>query len=139
MAAVARCRAPLGVPLSRAAGFHSTAQVATNTDSSRNAGNAILYECVQVRTQLGTPRLPHACRCSCVLTASRMQSATAGRRSPRDSCLLTNVPTNKTHLSRAQTIMAVESIGGLRVLAVNILGRFLGNKDNNIRWGLAEG
>ena len=30
--------------------------------------------------------------------------------------------------------MAVESIGGLRVLAVNILGRFLGNKDNNIRW-----
>ncbi|KAI7839019.1 hypothetical protein COHA_007161 [Chlorella ohadii] len=55
------------------------AQVATNTDSARNAGNAILYECVQ-------------------------------------------------------TIMAVESIGGLRVLAVNILGRFLGNKDNNIRY-----
>lgn len=27
-----------------------------------------------------------------------------------------------------QTIMAVESIGGLRVLAVNIMGRFLGNK-----------
>ena len=33
-----------------------------------------------------------------------------------------------------QTIMAVESIGGLRVLAVNILGRFLANKDNNIRY-----
>ena len=30
--------------------------------------------------------------------------------------------------------MAVESIGGLRVLAVNILGRFLANKDNNIRY-----
>jgi len=30
--------------------------------------------------------------------------------------------------------MAVESIGGLRVLAVNILGRFLSNKDNNIRY-----
>ena len=45
------------------------AQVATNTEVARNAGNAILYECVQ-------------------------------------------------------TIMGVESIGGLRVLAVNILGRW---------------
>jgi AP-1 complex subunit gamma-1 len=32
-----------------------------------------------------------------------------------------------------QTIMNVESESGLRVLAVNILGRFLINKDNNIR------
>lgn len=44
------------------------AQVATNTESARTAGNAILYETVQ-------------------------------------------------------TIMATESIGGLRVLAINILGR----------------
>ncbi|GLC40655.1 hypothetical protein PLESTB_000036100 [Pleodorina starrii] len=55
------------------------AQVASNIEANRNAGNAILYECVQ-------------------------------------------------------TIMGIESIGGLRVLAINILGRFLANKDNNIRY-----
>ncbi|XP_047319788.1 AP-1 complex subunit gamma-2-like [Impatiens glandulifera] len=55
------------------------AQVATKTESNKNAGNAILYECVE-------------------------------------------------------TIMGIEDSGGLRVLAINILGRFLSNRDNNIRY-----
>jgi len=53
--------------------------VASKTESNKNAGNAILYECVQ-------------------------------------------------------TIMSIEENGGLRVLAINILGKFLSNRDNNIRF-----
>ena len=55
------------------------AQVASNTDASKNAGCAVLYEC-------------------------------------------------------ALTIIEIESSGGLKVLAVNILGKFLGHRDNNMKY-----
>ena len=34
------------------------------------------------------------------------------------------------------TILYIEADAGLRVMAINILGKFLSNRDNNIRYGL---
>ena len=55
------------------------AQVTTNTDSGKNSGNSVLYECVK-------------------------------------------------------TILEIQSTSGLRVLATNIMGRFLMSRDNNLRY-----
>ena len=55
------------------------AQIATNTETSKNTGNSVLAECVR-------------------------------------------------------TIMKIEASQGVRVLAINILGRFLANKENNVRF-----
>ena len=55
------------------------AQIATNTDGSKNPGNSVLSEC-------------------------------------------------------ARTIMQIEASQGLRVLGINILGKFLQNKENNVRY-----
>jgi len=55
------------------------AQIATNTETSKNPGNSVLSECVR-------------------------------------------------------TIMGIQASQGLRVLGINILGRFLTNKENNVRY-----
>ena len=57
---------------------------------------------------------------------------------------LANVASNESRASKnagaavlyeaVRCAVGVESVGGLRVLAVNVLGRFLADKDNNVRY-----
>jgi hypothetical protein len=49
-------------------------------------------------------------------------------------CPAPAAPGNAILYEAVSTIMGIETIGGLRVMAVNILGRFLANRDNNIRY-----
>ncbi|MCO5584174.1 hypothetical protein L7F22_038097 [Adiantum nelumboides] len=46
----------------------------------------------------------------------------------------TKVPGSAILYECVQTVMHVEATQGLRVLAINVLGRFLSNSDNNIRY-----
>lgn len=71
------------------------AQVATNTETSKNVGNAILYE--TVLTIMGK-----------IIQASGF--------------------------FQKFEILGIKSESGLRVLAINILGRFLLSTDKNIRY-----
>lgn len=43
-------------------------------------------------------------------------------------------PGNSVLSECARTIMSIEASQGLRVLGINILGRFLSNKENNVRY-----
>lgn len=46
----------------------------------------------------------------------------------------TKNPGNSVLAECARTIMRVQASQGLRVLGINILGRFLMNKENNVRY-----
>ncbi|KAK8979754.1 hypothetical protein V6N11_065957 [Hibiscus sabdariffa] len=85
------------------------AQVASRTESNKNAGNAILYECVIYRS---------------LSIEMKVASRTESNKNAGNAILYECV----------ETIMSIEDNGGLRVLAINILGRFLSNRDNNIRY-----
>ena len=75
------------------------AQVATNTETSKNVGNAILYE--TVLTIMGK---------------------------------LGGKPTFYLRQMTSNLYSGIKSESGLRVLAINILGRFLLSNDKNIRY-----
>lgn len=99
--------------------------MATNTESSKNCGNAILYECVI--TILPGWSLPSPVK------------QDEGRRFPKHSNSARPQGMGKPQKppgwweERAGPGAAMDADPGLRVLAVNILGRFLVNRDNNIR------
>ena len=110
------------------------AQVASNIESGRNASNAVLYECVQVRAALCCAGPPRASLCIVWPDLARTEGHALAVRAAAAVAALPSGAPSSSRAAVAQTIMGVESVGGLRVLAVNILGRFLANRDNNIRY-----
>lgn len=68
-------------------------------------------------------------------SAAASPPAASGRRAiPGSDVYADRNPVNAVLYAAVMAIMSIEAEGGLRVLAINILGRFLVNRDNNIRY-----
>ena len=82
------------------------AQIATNTESQKTSGNSVLYECVK--------------------TIMKLEGGMGNNNN-------NNSNINNHHSSHNHNQQQSQP-SSLQVLAVNILGRFLVNRDNNIRY-----
>ncbi|KAJ4458889.1 Adaptor protein complex 1 (AP-1); gamma subunit [Paratrimastix pyriformis] len=103
------------------------AQVATNTDHRKNAGTAVLYECVQTVLSIeAEPVRMCADICVCCVFVCRKEGGVF-------VCYRKNAGTAVLY-ECVQTVLSIEAEPALRVLAVNILMRFLARNDNNTRY-----